>query len=526
MANEIAVWQAKQAETASVSSQMELSAVIETVNSLKANNSFLAEELENISMMLDERGYTPIFEQGRTGLTLYQIYLASRQLRELLIGNPTVKSGSQKRNAYIWGKGVNIELTMKTAAAKARIQTLMLLPANQQAIFSAEAQERLERAAYTEGNVFFIGEENSKKLITVPLFQINGHYADPDNHDDIWAIRRTWTRMMGTESQLMSEWYWLNTYDGRRATQIPINDGQAENVNTRKTAIVKRYNRQIGWTWGIPDALPIIAWARLWRDLLIDGSVMQSALAKIAFKATAKTAAGRDRAAAVMDADAGPARTASMTDTMDLVPLATAGKGYDFTSGEPLAAQIAIGLDLAVDELLGANSTEDKINTTTKRAMRMRQAAQGELLREVITWLGAPAPSVEIEFPEIDDQDTYRRFAQLGQAWGTGLFAPEEIREEMAEVGEIELTGTMPSDVLTPNTASSIDAGATTTTTNADGSTVTVNKQGGKGGAAPNDVGVKPDGSNSQSNGRGRDSVKTGKNSSGDNGLRDGTTKA
>jgi hypothetical protein len=503
MVNQIEVWRAKQVETASISTETEIS-------SLKANYAFMAEELENITTMLDNRGYSPLFEQGRNGMTLHQVYIGSRQLRELLVGNPIIKRGSELRNAYIWGKGFDIELTMKTAAAKQRVLNLVLLPANQEALFSPEAVERLERSAYTEGNVFYIGDERTKKLTPISLGQISGVYCDPDNHEDIWAIRRTWTRIMGTESIEQAEWVWLNTYDGRRASIIPINDGQPENANIHKTAFVKRYNRQQGWTWGTADALPVIAWSRLYRDGLIDGSVMQSALAKIAFKVTAKTAAGRDKAASVINGDSGPARTAAMTDTMDIAPLATAGKGYDFASLEPLAAVVALGVGLSVDELLGKTpAAENKsLNPSTKRNMRARQLAQAELLREVLVWFGAPASAIEIDFPEIDDQDTYRRFEQLGAAWGTGLFQPEEIRDEMAEVGEIETSGTMPADVLIPNTKATLEFTAKT--------------------AAPPALpgGPKPDGSNDMSNGQGRDTQKVGKKSTGDNGLRDGTNKA
>jgi hypothetical protein len=66
------------------------------------------EALQNIDLMLDAQGWTNIWEyDDNRGLTLRQVKEASRQLRELVVGNPFIGNGYRIRNAQTWGGGVD-----------------------------------------------------------------------------------------------------------------------------------------------------------------------------------------------------------------------------------------------------------------------------------------------------------------------------------------------------------------------------------------------------------------------------------
>jgi hypothetical protein len=204
---------------------------------------------------------------------------------------------------------------------------------------------------------------------------------------------------------------------------------------------------------------------------------------------------------------------------MDLVPLSTAGKSYDFASGQDIAGMMASSIEVAREELLSLPDSDkaDGIPAHIKRAMRVRQQVQGAIIKRVLVWFGAPS-TIQIKFPEIDDMDVYRKSEMLTGAWGTGLFHDEEVRTPIAENAGIALTkDSAPDGVLTPNNLETVQAGAVVVDTSKAGSTQTTD-------TAKKQT-PKPDGSNSQKNGQGRDSQGTGQHSAGSNDLRDGTTK-
>jgi hypothetical protein len=214
----------------------------------------------------------------------------------------------------------------------------------------------------------------------------------------------------------------------------------------------------------------------------------------------------------------GAGRTATMSNGMNMSALATAGKAYDFESGDSIAAFIASAIEVPLQDLLSKPDSDkaDGVPGHVKRAMRVRQQLNGAFIKRVLVWLGAPA-TISIKWPEIDDMDVFRKSEMLTGAWGTGLYDPEEVRPVLAEVGGIPLTKpTAPADVLIPNNLKTVTAGATVTNTSGGAGDKTLDQSGSD---------QKPDGSNSQKNGQGRDSQGTGQHSAGNNDLRDGTTK-
>ena len=68
-------------ETAQIQAKAEVARVNEALSGLKNDNFMLSESLTAINLMIDERGWVPMFDIQRNGLTLVQLNSASKQLR-------------------------------------------------------------------------------------------------------------------------------------------------------------------------------------------------------------------------------------------------------------------------------------------------------------------------------------------------------------------------------------------------------------------------------------------------------------
>lgn len=496
---------AKEAETPI--SDADVKVMQEAMESLQRNYSLVAENLADVQLMLDAQGWTPMFDYTTNGLTKLQLNTASRQLRELVVGSPLMKKGAGLRHGYVFGKGFEVDVSsIKTNAGKARVIQMA------KKVFSPAVLEQWTRADFTDGNFLMVGDNKTKKISLVPIEQITGVYVDGDDREDVQAFRRSWIRFTGKDAKNLNEWYYTDTYDGRRIATIQNEEGP-ENVDKNKTILWNPVNRQIGWTWGIPDALAAIAWSRLYRDFVENGYKMSEAMARVAFTLTSKTRAGGTSAAAGIASGTGAGRTAAMSNGMNMSALSTAGKAYDFESGDSIAAFIASAIEVPLQDLLSKPDSDkaDGVPGHVKRAMRVRQQLNGAFMERVLVWLGAPA-TISIKWPEIDDMDVFRKSQMVTGAWGTGLYDPEEIRPVLAEVAGVPLTKpTAPQGVLVPNNLATLKANAPVAPPADDSN--------------PSGSDQKPDGSNSQANGQGRDSVGNGTQSDGSNDLRDGTTK-
>jgi hypothetical protein len=221
------------------------------------------------------------------------------------------------------------------------------------------------------------------------------------------------------------------------------------------------FNRQIGWTFGVPDAIAVIAWAKLYREFLENGAIMTKALAQFAYKLSSKGRSGINNAAAKIAVPDGQANrvgaTAAMGSDVDLVPMPKAGAGYDFESGKSLASMIAAGLEVSVVALLadpgssGSYGTAQTLDTPTQKAMEIRQRAWGSLMKRILRYMGAPA-EVEITWPSIETEPTHRMVQALSMAWESGILQADEFRVAILDILDIvPVQVAPPRGVMMPN---------------------------------------------------------------------------
>lgn len=428
---------------------------------LDAENFKLSEALSNISLMLDDRGWSPVTaDTNDVGVSLNNLHVASRQLRELSVGNPLIKRGYKLRSSYVWGRSFIMPRVSN------RVKTKINNPVNERCLFSAAAHEELELTAYTDGNVFVLGRVSDQQFMRVPVSEVSGVMTDPDNNEVIWAVRRTWNRSTATgNSETITRWYYTDTYPenaGKSRSIFSSATSTTEQVDLNYVMFHQGFNSHVGWTFGVPDALPVIAWSKLYREFLENGSIMTRALAQFAYKISSKRSSGATNAAAkVAVADSSRiGATATMGADTDLTPIAR-GSGYDFDAGRSLASMIAAGLEVSIVALLadpgqsGAYGTAQTLDTPTMKAMEARQHVWSLFYKRILRFLGAPA-DIEITWPSIEVEPTHRMVQALAMAWETGVLSPEQYHAAIIDLLDIPVTGSRPpAGIIIPNNSNS-----------------------------------------------------------------------
>lgn len=426
---------------------------------LDTENFKLAEALNSVSLMIDNQGWTSMATPSSdSGLSLTDVKRASAQLRELSVGNPLVKRGYKLRSSYVWSRGFT------HSKVSSRVRNTMFSAVNERCLFSDAAHEELELAAYTDGNIFVLGRLSDKQFSRVPISEISGVMTDPDNNEVIWAVRRSWTRT-NTSGNVESvvRWYYTDTYpeDQAKARTFKTSAG-SEPVDMTHIMFPQTFNSHVGWTFGVPDALPIMAWSRLYREFLENGTIMTKALAQFAYKISAKSRAGVSGAAAKVATPDGQSgrvgATAAMGADVDLMPMPKAGNAYDFEAGRSIAAMIAAGLEVSIVALLadpgqsGAYGTAQTLDTPTMKAMQARQNIWTLFYKRLMRFIGAT--NVEITWPSIEVEPTHRMVQALAMAWESGILTPEQYHSAIIDILDISNNGEgAPKGVMLPNNA-------------------------------------------------------------------------
>lgn len=430
----------------------------ELVSTLNTENFKLTERLASIDMMVDSGGWHEIFEHGGDGgLSLQQVKSASAQLRELVIGNPIMGQGARLRTAYIWGAGVTfgaVDAKGKSKPLTGKVNSFLEEPVNVKYLFSTTAQEELEKAAFTDGNVFLVGNDITRKLFRIQMSEMTGTIRNPENVEEIWAYRRQWT--IDPESfnpTVKTRWYYTDTYPETETRQASIYwNGKPELVELNRTLLDQGFNKQIGWAFGVPDALCVLAWSRLYKEFLVNGYVMSRALAKFAYKVTVASL-GQGMNSSVEVAKPGDSGSTYVGNGMEAMP--NAGKGYDFTSGRPLLAMIAAGLGLSATALGadagggGSNAAEQTLDLPTRGMAEVRRNVWAEYFVRILRYAGN-TKKLTVTFKDLTSEQVQRRL----QAWvlmhSQGLFSPEIIQAGMAAEMDIADPGEIPSTYVAP----------------------------------------------------------------------------
>jgi len=414
------------------------------------------------ALKVEDENWTSAFSgDGYEGPSLEDIQRGAEEIRMAMVKSPIIDRGAQLRHSYTWSKGVKLPKTKPAdygnrRGPKSRLDRAheaFLDDINQRNIFSDVAHEEMERALYSDGNFFLLGDIASRTLRRVPLKEIAGFISNPDHNDEVWAWKRTWNSVDADgNSATKSAWYFTTDCPTPRKNRPKKIRGV--DVDESKEFLVHSVNRQVGWPLGIPDAIAIIAWAKLYSEFMKYGYIMNRALASIAFKSDPKTKTQGEKQALRLASATGAGQTAIGA---NVTPLNSAGKGYDFDAGRPIAAMVATGVQVSIVHLLSdpgaagsSYSAAESLDLPTRRAIAARQKSWSLFLERVLRWIGIDEPVVT--FPPLVDPDFYREMQSIILGWNSGTLHVSEVRMRLIELLDIVTDETdAPEGVMLPN---------------------------------------------------------------------------
>lgn len=445
-------------------------------------NEILREELDSVRAMMsyDEVGWTAISGitgEGSPGLSLRTLKDSSKQIREYAVGNPLIKRGLNLRYSYVWSKGVHIPGVNEETGKRGRPSNLEKFyrhPTNQDSFFSDSAHQAMEFAAGTDGCFLLLGEEASKVVRPIPVSEIAGVYVNPEFSGEIWAILREWNPNPNN-ADTRRRWYYSDQFTGTKQKSIKDEIGNSVPVDNKHTLLDFWANRQVGWAYGVPDALAAMGYVRQYTELMMNGKTMTDALARFASKVKVGSKAGANNVGVKLgNGGAGQAAVIGEGNEMDI--FSAAGKTYDFNGIRPVASLVATAMEVSIVHLLsdpGASGSSygaaSNLDLPTKRAMVARQNAWRAFIERVIKW-GA-GEDLNVSFPSLDDPDPYREAQVVALAWNSGTVHADEVRPRFLEVANlVSHNEESPEGVLIPNNENSLarrdidgDGAATTT---------------------------------------------------------------
>ncbi|UUW88457.1 hypothetical protein [Pimelobacter simplex] len=448
------------------------------VAALNSDNSLLRERLADLELAAEdvgwERASTKLLEEfSRQGLQR-----VTRNCRVMAVASPLIKRGIQLRAGYIWGQGVTVQARAAGEDAgqdvNAVVQAWWDDESNQKALTSSQAQEELERALGTDGQVFIACFTNQLtgrvQVRSTPFEEILDVVNNPDDRDDPWFYLREYnatvvergysglTRLRPETRRVFHPalGFWPATRP-KSVDGIPVQwDVPILHVPV---------NRLDGWKWGVPDVYASLPWARAYEGFLTDWARLCKALSKFAWKLTGdrapkvRSAVARMQSALPADvppiggSDAGG--VAAMGPGANLEAIPKTGATIDSDSGRPLAALAAAGLGLPVTTLLsdpgttGARAVAETLEQPTILEMGMRRELWGAVLqqlaayavdqavkapqgplrgvvqqvgtRQVVTLAGDVEKTVVVEWPDLNELDPLKMIEAIVAADSTGV---------------------------------------------------------------------------------------------------------
>lgn len=440
--------------------------VNEAVRVVLEEHVTLAEDLKRVQTMfkIEDAGWAEGGTGADGGMTREQISKWSGQIREAVVGNPWVKTGIRLRNSYIFQDGgiryKGIPDKTDGRSKTPNIQEFVDNPINQKHFFSQAAHKERETANYTDGNVYYLGDNVTRELEFVPFEQITAEYRNPESTTQVWAYRREWTPGGQTEKKVA--WYFTDVYwekgvdtTGKRLSTIERN-GEQESVDTGKTIFDGRVNTQLGWSFGVPDAVSGLIWARVYSEFMTNGKIMTDALAQFAFQAAMKTGKGQSVAGLQLAQPKRAGATVVTGGADQLVPLSSAGKGYDFASGVAILAAVATSIGVSVIHLSadpgtagGSYGSASTLDLPTLLATEDRRDWHVEFDLRVLRWMGADEATAYFR-PLTDPTNVLRLVQALLAAWNAGLYDGDDMREQIDAAMGLE-PGKAPQGVMLPN---------------------------------------------------------------------------
>lgn len=462
-------------------------------------NEILLESLADVELASEDRGWVRLGQEMQTQLTRDGLGQISTNCRVMAVASPLIKRGLMLRIAYVWGQGV--EVTARDEDINAVVQATMSDPSNQASLFGSQAQEELERALGTDGNLclaaFTSPVTGKVQFRSTPFSEVRDVVTNPEDRDEPWLYLRQYEATVvepgalgGTRTRRETRRVYhpaMGFWPARRPQAV---DG----IPVRWDAPILHVsvNRLDGTKWGIPDAFAAISWARAYEGFLTDWARLMRALSKFAWRLSGdKSSKAQAAATKVRDAvragslpvpgapgnlpgPVGAVAASGPGTTLEAIP--KSGATIDADSGRPLGAMVAAALGLPVTTLLadpgvsGARATAETLDKPTVLEMGLRRTLWTWIYQQVLNYVvlqAVKAPrgpltatvgydelgrqtvifpddvdtTIEVNWPKLDDLDPKTLVEAVAKADDTGKMPPLETMKLLLRalgVGDID----------------------------------------------------------------------------------------
>ena len=461
-------------------------------------NEILLESLADVEFANEDRGWVRLGAELQTQLTRQGLGTISTNCRVMAVASPLIKRGLLLRAAYVWGQGV--EVSARDEDINTVVQDTMSDPANEASLFGSQAQEELERALGTDGNLciaaFTSPVTGKVQFRSTPFAEVQDVITNPEDRDEPWFYLRQFEVTVveagyaGTRTRRVTKRVYhpaMGYWPVQRPRSI---DG----IEVRWDAPILHVsvNRLDGAKWGIPDAFAAISWARAYEGFLTDWARLMRALSKFAWRLSGdKSSKAQAAAAKIRNAvntgnlpnpgapgnlpgPVGAVAASGPGTTLEAIP--KTGATIDADSGRPLGAMVAAALGLPVTTLLadpgisGARATAETLDKPTVLEMGMRRSlwtwvyttvlnyvvlqavkapsgplratvAYDELGRQVVAFPDEVDTTIEVNWPKLDDLDPKTLVEAIAKADETGKMPPLETMKLLLRalaVGDID----------------------------------------------------------------------------------------
>jgi hypothetical protein len=445
--------------------------LLEEVAELTAANDRLMESysaMARATLEFDEVGWSPVNQLNETGIKLEDVKTIARSARLQTQKNALLKRGSQLRASYVFGRG--FKMSGNGSPLAPRFTNIIEDPINQAVLFGEEACKKNERTLFTDGNLFVAYDKSERQFFRVALNEVAGFAVSATNSEIITYVLREYTKPIdtaNTRTEIVKVWY-PTDYANQDSLARTI-----EGVRVDRNIVLfhRKENDESGSLWGVADCLPAMPWAWAYSEYLKDGSKMLKALSAIAWQIRTKTKAGVNNAALKVANNRQVAATVTSGSDVELAAMPR-NNAVDLGTGEPLAAMAATAMEVSTDALLAGTGLSggggsQVLDQSTLNAAYARQGNWENFFVRILRFLGVQNPSVKFNAIIVDP--SYRNIQSLATAWQSGLFSPEIMQAAMAEQVGIEAPGSVPDNILIPNTEPAVESDAATNVATAQG---------------------------------------------------------
>lgn len=403
-----------------------VSRITEALQPVIHENELLRESIDEVRMMMnyDEDGWTSIAGlSGGTksrGLDLSEVKQVSEKARVQVATAGLPKRAADLHTGFVFGRGMGIDNTLRDPGRTGRPPATVTFyenPVNQESLFSGAAKKELQYARFTDGNVIAFCDESTKTVRRIPITEIAATYVNPDHPDEVWAWLREWTTPSDTGSGAPKQaWVYSNRFKGRRQQTISYN-GKSIRVLRNVTAVDLRANRQVGFTYGVPDALAGLHWTRAYGEVLRYGQIVSESLAKITYKVIQKSQKGAQNVGVKMSSG-GVGQTAVVGEGQDIQLVSQSRQSYDFTHAQPLAAMAAAAWNVSIVDLLASPSSAGSsygagnlLTAGMQNAMQAMREEWSQFYADIFEVMGFGR--VQVHWPAMEEPDPYRTAQEL-----------------------------------------------------------------------------------------------------------------